>query len=91
MDMKLGGDLREHLKAEIYFEERDVCIVVACISSALDYLHSKLILHRDVKPENIIFDEKGRPYLTDFGVSYVQEDKSSDFLCHSSSGTKQYL
>jgi len=91
MDMKVGGDLREYLKAGIYFEERDICIIVACMSSALDYMHANFILHRDVKPENIIFDDRGRPYLTDFGVSYVHDNKKAEFLCHSSSGTKQYL
>jgi serine/threonine protein kinase len=42
-----------------------------------------------VKPENIVFDELGHPYLTDFGVSYIATGKSS--TCLASSGTRQYL
>jgi len=39
------------------------------ISSALDFIHSNNWFHRDVKPENILFDSNYNPYLTDFGVS----------------------
>lgn len=46
------------------FEESDVAFYVACISSALEFIHSRNILHRDVKPENIILDSRGYPHLT---------------------------
>jgi len=38
------------------------------IASALAYAHSRGIIHRDVKPQNIMVDSQGRPYLTDFGL-----------------------
>jgi serine/threonine protein kinase len=93
--MKTGGDLRYYLRKRYLFEERDVAFYVACISSALEHLHSRNVIHRDIKPENIILDERGYPYLTDFGVAYVHnnEDPSSDgtLTCTLASGTKQYL
>lgn len=44
---------------------------------------------RDVKPENIVLDEFGHPYLTDFGISHIASGKTS--TCVACSGTRQYL
>ena len=64
LDLKSGGDLRYYLRKRFIFKEVDVAFYVACISSALEFVHSKNILHRDVKPENIILDGRGFPHLT---------------------------
>ncbi len=48
--MKTGGDLRYYLRKRYLFEERDVAFYVACISSALEHLHSRNVIHRDIKP-----------------------------------------
>ncbi len=49
-DLLVGGDLRYHLKKKVVFNEKRTGFVVACLSSALEYLHSKRVMHRDVKP-----------------------------------------
>jgi serine/threonine protein kinase len=72
-DLKTGADLRHYLRKKLLFEEVNVAFYVACIGSALHYCHSRNVIHRDVKPENIILDEFGFPHLIDFGVAHVQK------------------
>ncbi len=98
LDLKSGADLRYYLKKKLIFEECNVAFYVACISTALNHCHLRGILHRDVKPENIILDDQGFPHLADFGVSYVQEpstgnsiDGGEAVVSMLASGTKQYL
>ena len=43
---------------------------------ALDDIHSENIVHKDIKPENILIDNKGYIHVTDFGVSHSISDKS---------------
>ena len=68
MDFCSGGDLRYHLPYKC-FNEEETKFMAACVISALEYLHSKNIVHRDVKPENLVFDENGYLLLTDFGIA----------------------
>lgn len=92
-DLKTGNDLRYYLRNKNRFSEKHVAFYIVCIASALNHIHSRGVIHRDVKPENILLDVQGYPHLTDFGVAYVQEDfdGSKPLLCNLASGTKQYL
>jgi serine/threonine protein kinase len=101
-DLLTGGDLRYHLRKHHHFSESGIAFLIASLAQALHHLHSHGILHRDVKPENILLDSLGTPYLVDYGVSHLSFDpsfsSSSSFssahhrlLCYESSGTRQYL
>jgi serine/threonine protein kinase len=64
--------------------------LIAQIGSALDYAHAQGIVHRDVKPSNILVDQRGRALLTDFGIAKAVE---STRLTHTgtSLGTPEYM
>jgi serine/threonine-protein kinase len=49
--------------------------VIKSIAEALDYAHSKEVIHRDVKPSNIMLDQRGTPKLVDFDIALVREFK----------------
>ena len=95
LDLCTGGDLRYHLKKKERFDEKRIAFIVACIASALRHCHQQGVLHRDVKPENILIDETGFALLTDFGVSYSTDTHllhpNGDIISHLTSGTRQYL
>ncbi len=52
-------------------------LLVQQISDALQYLHDEGVIHRDVKPSNILLDEQGNALLSDFGLARLQESHAS--------------
>lgn len=69
LDLMLGGDLRFHLERLGSLPEDTVRFYVAEIASALSFLHENKIMHRDLKPDNILLDERGHAHLTDFNIA----------------------
>ncbi|TPX76881.1 hypothetical protein CcCBS67573_g01883 [Chytriomyces confervae] len=88
LDLKTGGDLRLHLNQHTVFPETAVKLWALELASALQYLHTQNIVHRDIKPDNVLLDSEGHAHLTDFNIA-VNIDKSSILKSHS--GTLPYL
>jgi serum/glucocorticoid-regulated kinase 2 len=83
-----GGELFQHLRTEKFFKEDKVRFYAASIGLALDYLHNKGIIYRDIKPENILIGEDGYLKLIDFGMAkMVKNDEKATSFC----GTPEYL
>ena len=90
LDLAVGGDMRYNLKCAPYyrFSEHRARFYIAQVLLAVEACHQACILHRDVKPENILLKENGYVVLSDFGVAKLL-DKIED--CRSTSGTHGYM
>ena len=64
-----GGNLRERLVEQGPMATDDAVRLVHQLALALDAAHRHGVIHRDVKPENVLFDDDGNGYLTDFGIA----------------------
>ncbi|CAO3636265.1 unnamed protein product [Cunninghamella blakesleeana] len=87
-DLMLGGDLHYHISSKHQFSEDVLRFWFAELSSAVRFLHSKNVVHRDIKPQNILMDEFGHVHLADFNIATYIHSKR---LITSSSGTSYYM
>ena len=75
MDLLLGGDMRYHInKRAIYNRKKDenqLKFIAGCVLIGLNYIHENKIIHKDIKPENLVYDSKGYIHITDFGISKI--------------------
>jgi serine/threonine-protein kinase len=64
-----GGSLSQLIASKGRLSLQETARIIDRIASALDYAHKQHIIHRDIKPDNILFDLEGNPYISDFGVA----------------------
>jgi serine/threonine-protein kinase len=69
MPFLAGGSLADQLTRTRTISPARVALVTAELSCGLDHAHRHGIVHRDVKPDNVLFDEDGFALLTDFGIA----------------------
>jgi serine/threonine-protein kinase len=85
-----GGQLDEVAKRKPMPIRRAVELI-AKVASTVHYAHEHGILHRDIKPGNILLDAKGEPHLTDFGLARLVESESSVTHTLEVLGTPSYM
>jgi serine/threonine protein kinase len=81
-----GGELFSFLRQQIRFSVDSVKFYACQMVLAIEFLHGKDIVYRDIKPENILIDRKGNLKLTDFGFAKVLTGKTYT-MC----GTPEYM
>jgi serine/threonine protein kinase len=86
-----SGSIRSRFTPNRYLDGKTVGNVISHIGSALQFVHQRGIVHRDIKPDNILVDSGNNFYLTDFGIA-IEVQKSADvdveFL---RTGTPEYM
>src|SRR6516165_427015 len=70
---------------------RQATEVIAKLARTVHYAHQHGIIHRDIKPGNILLDTKGEPHLTDFGVARLLETENDATCTIEVSGTPSYM
>ena len=92
MALMPGGDLKARIRAHREGMPRDEAReVAAAMARALDYAHQRGFVHRDVKPENILFGEEGMPRLTDFGIARAMAEGTRMTATGMSIGSPHYM
>jgi len=66
-----GHSLEELIAGGTQYSIEEITAMMAPIADALDYAHRKGIVHRDIKPGNILLDSEGRPHIVDFGIAHL--------------------
>ena len=90
MGLVEGGRLDQIAKREP-MSPRQATEVIAKLARTVHYAHQHGIIHRDIKPGNILLDTKGEPHLTDFGVARLLETENDATCTIEVSGTPSYM
>ena len=85
-----GGQLDEVAKRQP-IPIRQAVELIAKVARTVHYAHEHGILHRDIKPGNILLDQKGEPHLTDFGLARLVESESTVTRTLDVMGTPSYM
>jgi hypothetical protein len=91
MKLALGGSLAQRLKGKERLSFKEIARMISVLADAVFYANQRGVLHRDIKPGNILFDENGHPYLADFGLAKLVDGDSSNSMSMAALGTPYYM
>ncbi|EDW04617.1 GH23242 [Drosophila grimshawi] len=84
----MGGEIWTMLRDRGSFEDNAAQFIIGCVLQAFEYLHARGILYRDLKPENLMLDERGYVKLVDFGFAkHIGSSTKTWTFC----GTPEYV
>src|ERR1700730_9861293 len=90
MNLVEGGQLDEVVRQKA-ISIRGAAQLIAKLGRTVHYAHERGILHRDIKPGNILIDAEGEPHLTDFGLARLVETDSTVTRTTEALGTPSYM
>ena len=73
MELVAGGSLSERMEREGRLSWQEASRLVVRLARALDYAHREGVVHRDVKPANVLLTTEGVPKIADFGIAKMQD------------------
>ncbi len=91
MTLMGGGSLRDRLRARRVLPWREAASIGARIARTLQRVHLAGLVHRDLKPDNVLFDDGGEPRLADFGCVRELDARSQLTATGTTLGTSAYM
>jgi serine/threonine protein kinase len=92
MEYAPGGNLQRHLPQGVSLSVRTILPFVVQIASALQYIHNQGLIHRDVKPENLLVGPQHEIWLSDFGIALTTTAaKNKQFDMRELEGSAHYM
>ncbi|MBM3997983.1 MAG: hypothetical protein FJ297_00325 [Planctomycetes bacterium] len=86
-----GSTLKSVLRSRSKLSRDEAVAFCAKLARGLHYAHTRGIVHRDMKPDNVLVDDKGEPHITDFGCARRDEDGAHRTMEGSIMGTPAYM
>ncbi len=88
-----GESLRDRLDREKQMGVKDSVAITQKVADALDYAHERGVVHRDIKPGNILLSERGEPLVADFGIALAVAQAGAGRITETglSLGTPHYM
>jgi formylglycine-generating enzyme required for sulfatase activity len=92
MRLLTGGSLADHLKQRSALPSLgETAKLVSQLAEALDYAHAQGVIHRDIKPNNVMFDNQGTAFIVDFGVAHLVQATTALTGTGTTLGTPLYM
>jgi [calcium/calmodulin-dependent protein kinase] kinase len=86
-EFHLNDFYKDEKKKKYDYSEDELRDILRQIVLGLDYLHENNVIHRDIKPDNILIDDNGHCKITDFNVSHMGEGEEGDKVSKKVEGT----